>query len=647
MSLLCGDANHNLGYFMTEEPGFTLIEDFPAVSTDQWESAILADLKGADYDKKLLWKTDEEIVVRPYYRAENLESLGSQLNPVPGEFPFLRSSRLDNNWMVSQGIDSTSLGNANAEARDALARGADAITFHIKHSGNTATGPLPQSVEDIAVLLAGIDAPVNFKAGDLSTSVLNLLVQAVESGQVKAFKGTIDLDPLNDLLLNGASEKNPGELFDAAAVAVLASAKLTNARTLALRGRQITEAGGSVVEELASAIAAGVEYLSALSARGISVDAAASAIYFDMAVSANYFFEIAKLRALRLLWAQVVEQFKPATKESAKAYIVATTSEWDTAIYDRHINLLRGTTKTMSAVLGGADVIETLPFDAASGASDDFSRHLARNTQIILKKESYFDRVVDPGAGSYYLEMLTDALAREAWGFFQKIEEKGGYLKALEAGFVQGEVNASRAKKDKGVALRSRAILGTNQFPNGKEKALAQIKSAETVEVKTSAGKPALTVIPLRPYRGAESYEQLRLRTEQHVVSGKHNPRFLLLEYGDLKMRKARVGFSLNFIACAGFDIVTKSCEATAEDAARVAAEVKADVVVLCSSDDEYAPMAKPLIEKLGGKVSVIVAGSPANMDQLKADGVADFIHMRSNALEVISTWQQRLGVTE
>jgi methylmalonyl-CoA mutase len=473
------------------------------------------------------------------------------------------------------------------------------------------------------------------------------LLKAVESGKIKALKGTIDFDPLNDLLLTGSSDNNADALFETAAVAVRASAKLPGFKTLAVRGWQIPEAGGTVVEELGAAIATGAEYLSELTSKGISVDTAAAAIFFDLAVSANYFFEIAKLRALRLLWAQVVEQFNPAKKESAKAYIVSTTSRWDTTIYDQHINLLRGTTKTMAAVLGGADVIETLPFDADSHASEDFSRHLARNTQIILKKECYFDRVVDAGAGSYYLETLTDTLARDAWSFFQKIEEKGGYLKALEAGFVQQEVNASRAKKDKSIAFRSRSILGTNQFPNGKETVLAQIQSAETVAVKTTKGKAAITVTPLTSYRGAEGYENLRLCTERYVASGNRNPRFLLLEYGELKMRKARVGFSSNFIACGGFDVITKTSESTAEAAAKVITDAKADVVVLCSSDDEYLPMAKPLIEKLGGKIPVIVAGNPATIDQLKTDGVSDFIHARSNALEVLSTWQKRLGVRE
>ena len=631
---------------MTQDKPLTLLNDFPAVPTEQWEKVIHDDLKGGDYDKKLLWKTDEKITVRPYYREEALDGLGAQLNPLPGEFPFLRGGKTDNHWAVCQGIDCSSLADANAAARVALAQGADAISFHITRKGDQVAGPLPQSVQDVATLLAGIQAPVSFRAGDLAASVQALLLAAVKAGSVKGLKGTLDLDPLNDLLASGGSAQTADQLFDGVAAAVKASAQLPGFRTLAVRGRQVAEAGGTVVEELATAIAAGAEYLAALTARGIDVDTAASAIYFDLAVSANYFFEIAKLRALRVLWAQVVAQFKPARPESGKAYVVATTSQWDTTIYDQHINLLRGTTKTMSAVLGGADVIETLVFDADSRPSDEISRRLARNTQIILKKESYFDRVVDAGAGSYYLETLTDTLARDGWAFFQKVEAQGGYLQALVSGFVQTEVSASRAKKDKAVAFRQHAILGTNQFPNGKELALDQLAVAASVTVPAPHGT-ALQVTPLLPCRGAERYEALRLATERFVAAGKPLPRFLLLEFGELKMRKARVGFSLNFIACGGFEVVTESSANTAEAAAQVIAEAKADVVVLCSSDDEYLPMAGPLLEKLGGTVPVIVAGNPATTDQLKAAGVADFIHARSNALDVLSSWQKRLGVTE
>jgi methylmalonyl-CoA mutase len=628
---------------MTQDKKLTLLNDFPAVSTEQWESVIKTDLKGADYDKKLLWRSDEKITVRPYYREEDLAALKTQLNPIPGQFPFLRGGKADNRWTISQGVDCTSLTEANEAAKYALAHGAEAVNFRSAHCADKVAGPLPQTVEETATLLAGIEAPVHFKAQDLAGTVLAQVTAAVEAGKIKAPKGSVDFDPLNDLLLTGSSSKDAAGLFAAAADAVKASAKLGGFRTLAVRGGQITEAGGTVVEELAAILAAGAEYFAQLTDKGLSADAIAAAIQLDVAVSANYFFEIAKLRALRLLWAQVVGAFQPAKQESGNAFIAATTSQWDTTVYDQHINLLRGTTKSMSAVLGGADVVETLPFDADVHASDDFSRRLARNTQIILKKESYFDRVVDPGAGSYYLETLTDMIARESWKLFQQIQEKGGYLKALESGFLQEQVKASRAAKDKAVSSRRRSILGTNQFPNGAEKIAEQLKAPATVAVKAAAGKAVLSVTPLTPYRGAEGYENLRLTTEKAAK----NPRFLLLEYGDLKMRKARVGFSLNFIACGGFDVVTKFSENNADAAAKVVAEAGADVVVLCSSDEEYLPMAKPLIEKLGGKVPVIVAGSPESTEQLKADGVADFINVRSNALEVLSTWQKRLGVTE
>ncbi|MGD0474743.1 MAG: methylmalonyl-CoA mutase family protein [Candidatus Velthaea sp.] len=625
-----------------------LIDDFPATSTEQWEQLILADLHGGDYEKKLLWKSDENIVIRPYYREDDLRGLEGHLNSAPGEFPFIRGWRKTNGWIISQGIDGTALAEANADARDALARGAEAITFHITRQAGNVCGPYPQSSVDLTTLTAGIDAPIHFRARDLAFEILRLLQQdGQRTGIVR--KGSVDVDPLNDVLLTGRSSKTADELMHAAHDAVTASAQLGGLRTLAVRGWQIQESGGTIVQELAAAIAAAAEYAAALTEMGLSIAEIAAALHFDLAVSSNYFFEIAKLRALRLLWSQIARQFGAAAEadsQTVKACIIATSSRWDATIYDPHINLLRGTTKAMSAALGGADVIEILPFDVAARASDDFSRHLARNTQILLKKESYFDRVADAGAGSYYLESLTDSLAREAWKLFQKIEEQGGYLKALQAGFLQAEVNAARARKDKGISGRSRTLLGTNQFPNAKETALERVEPPATVGlVAEVASAPGITVVPLTPYRGAEGFENVRLRTERFVSEGGHHPRFLLLEYGDSKMRKARVGFSQNFLACGGFDVVTRASQSEPAAAVAVVRESGADAVVLCSSDDEYLPMAKPLIEQLGSSVPVLVAGSPSTAEQLRADGVTDFIHLGVNALDVLSAWQERLGV--
>jgi len=322
------------------------------------------------------------------------------------------------------------------------------------------------------------------------------------------------------------------------------------------------------------------------------------------------------------------------------------------------------------------------PFDAACKPSGDFSRRLARNTQVILKQEAYLDRVVDPGGGSYYVEALTGSLGREAWKLFQQVEAKGGLLKAMQAGFVQQEIASSRRRKDEAIAARRRNLLGTNQYPDPDEQLLGVLDrkldrngNVTALRGSTAAVKPAssplelarqfasgltlgdclapgaavFTVEKLTPYRGAEPFEALRLRTERHAAKSGHRPRVLLLEYGDLKMRKARAGFSMNFFAAAGFEIVPASAEANPA-AAEVIAERKPDLVVLCSADQQYLAMAGPLIEKLrqAKAVPVIVAGYPEHdIEQLKRDGVADFIHVQSSALQVLTDWQWQLGVRD
>jgi methylmalonyl-CoA mutase len=254
---------------------------------------------------------------------------------------------------------------------------------------------------------------------------------------------------------------------------------------------------------------------------------------------------------------------------------------------------------------------------------------LARNTQIVLKAESSLDRVVDPAGGSYYVEALTESLAQAAWKVLQDVEAAGGYTKACENGLFANEIKKSRDAKETAVASRRRSILGTNQYPNLKERMLPQIK------VNTEEGSP----------RAAQVFERIRLRTER---SGKA-PLFLLAEYGDLKMRKARSGFSLNFFGCAGFEVKNAVC-ASAGEIVKTAIERNAAAVVLCSSDDEYAKIAGPVVGGLkaaGKDIPVIVAGNPKDAEQLKQDGVADFIHVRTNAAQTLSAWQQKLGVKE
>jgi methylmalonyl-CoA mutase len=526
-------------------------------------------------------------------------------------------------------------------------------------------------------LIKGLDgAPLSFRAHQAAGAILVLYL--AELKEPASVEGSVDFDPLGDLLLEGASARTPQEIFaDTIEILNFAARKAPRLRTLAVRAGQYTEAGGTVVQELAFALATGVEYFSELTQRGLSVDEICSKIFFVFAAGSNYFFQIAKLRAFRMMWAQAVAQFEPKQADSSKAVVESVTARWGITAYAAHNNLLRGATEAMAAAIGGCDSIEVTPFDAALKPSGDFSRRLARNTQVILKQEAYLDRVADPAGGSYYVETLTDSLAREAWKLFQKVEAKGGLLKAMQSGFVQQEIANSRRQKDEAIAARRLSLLGTNQYPDQDEHVLDMLEqdgNVTALRTSTSGVKPAsssaelarqfadgltmgdclapsttvFAVEKLSPYRGAEPFEALRLRTERHAAKTGRRPRVLLLEYGDVKMRKARVTFSMNFFAAAGFEIVPAFAEADPVAAAEVIAEQKPDLVVLCSADQQYPAMARPLIERLrqSKAVPVIVAGYPkADIEQLQRDGVADFIHVRSNALQVLTHWQQQLKV--
>jgi methylmalonyl-CoA mutase len=360
--------------------------------------------------------------------------------------------------------------------------------------------------------------------------------------------------------------------------------------------------------------------------RGVSANEASAALEFSFAVGGNFFFEIAKLRAFRIAWARIVERFG-GTGEAARARIAARTSQWTKAVYDPHVNILRATTEAMAAVLGGADSITVAPFDSCYKQPDDASRRLARNTHLLLKHEADLGRVADAGGGSYYLEAITDQLAREAWKTMQELEAHGGYREALAEGAIAKALQRSLTLREAAVARRRQVIVGTNQFANPSERVLDRVEIKRLHKVQ----------------RHAMAFEELRLRTERYAAAGGKTPRVLLAEFGDVKMRAARSNFAANFFACAGFDVVTKRFK-KAEDIA--AAE--SDLIVLCSADHEYAALAADLMQTLKAlrrATPVIVAGNPENAEELRRTGVADFVHLRSNALEALAIWQQRLGI--
>ena len=363
-----------------------LLQEFPPVSTESWEEVIRRDLKGADYAKKLIWQTAEGLAVKPYYRAEDIAGL-EYPDAAPGAFPYARSTRSTGDWRIREEIDAADPEEANRAAHSAVLAGAEEIAFRNANIENAT---------DLGMLLANLEEiPVHFEnAGEPQ---LRLLIERLN--------GRHRLSPVS-------TGWNPLTNLDFAAEVVAAAPSTLVPFTI--HGEEFEESGATAVEEVGFTLAAAIEYMAGMQERKVDANRAAASIAFSFSIGANFFFQIAKLRAFRMMWAQVVESFG-GTRESAKARIHARTSRWNETIYDPHVNILRGTTEAMSAVFGGADSITVAPFDECYKAPDEASRRLARNTQIILKQEALLSRVADPGAGSYCLEVITDFIAREGW----------------------------------------------------------------------------------------------------------------------------------------------------------------------------------------------------------------------------------------
>ena len=471
-----------------EAPGTAMLHlhgEFPPTPTEAWEAAITKDLKGAHFDKRLVWRPVEGLAIRPYYRREDLSPLGVQVTAAPGEFPFVRGAA--GGWQILE---------------------------HWRPDGD------------------------------------------------------------------------------------------------AVRADLWHDAGATAVQEVGFAIAAGVDRLAGVPDEGVSPEKAARRLSFAFAIGSTYFLEIAKLRAARMLWAQACSAFAvPA--DAALMRIDACTARANKSVYDPHTNLLRVTTEALSAVLGGCGRLFVEPFG--------FDRHLAINVHHILRDEAHLDAVADAGGGAYYLEALTDAVAREAWSVFQQIELEGGYDAATRAGTIERRIAEARAATARAVSSRRRTLVGVNNYPN--------------LTDREPAREPAALAGAQSSWRMAAPFEAIRRRTDVYVARTGRRPMVALLRRGDPKMAGARANFCLNLFGCAGFDIA---------DGPEI--DRNADLIVLCSADTEYTAMAADVVPHAGAPV--IVAGNPvAQRDELRELGVQGFVHLGSDAVETLAEWQNRLGI--
>jgi methylmalonyl-CoA mutase len=491
----------------SEEQREKLFGEFPPVTTSQWEDKIREDLKGADYNKNLVWRTLDGIMVRPYYRSEDLAEIPF-IDSKPGEYPYVRGNRTRNNdWDISQDIPVNSFQEANLKALSLLEKGVTSPRFIL-------TEKLPGDVNQLEELLRDIDLqsiPIQFSLPVCNHTLLNLLHELARKKGINpaGIKGSVDLDPFGHLFQTGNFYKDKEkDLHSVKSALNFAITHLPSFRVLAVTPVIFHHAGATISQELGFALATGAEYMAELTDLGLNPGDIASRISFNFSTGSEYFPEIAKLRAARLLWSVMTNAFAPGQKDSCIMRINCSTSGWNQTVPDPYNNLLRAATEAMSAILGGADSLTVLPFDHAAGSYGEFSERLARNTQLILREEAYFNRVADPSAGSFYIENLTNKISENAWKIFIDIEKEGGIVNAFSKGIIQDMIETTAREKLDRIARQKDKIVGINYHPDPGEKTGGKLKTPcqEIPPSKKVFGRP------LRKARAA-------CESEEHMIN--------------------------------------------------------------------------------------------------------------------------------
>ncbi len=702
-----------------------MFSDFQIPTYEAWRKAAEAALKGAPFEKRLITKTFEEIDLQPLYQQADIEGLPYH-SYLPGFAPYLRGTEPLGHklkpWDVSQELSCADPKEFNQALRDDMECGQSAINLPLDRAAilgldvdraeakDIGSGGVSiSSLDDLGQALDRIDLeqiPVFVQAGASGLPIAALLFALLQKQARAAEKltGCIGVDPLGELACEGRLPRAlTGAYEDMAKLTTWALANAPALQTILVQGHPYHNAGASATQELAFALATGVEYIRELQVRGLSIDDIAPRIRFSFSLGSNFFMEVAKLRAARLLWAKTIKSFG-GNETSQKMFIHARTSTWNKTFYDPYVNMLRTTTEAFSGVVGSCNSLHVGPFDEVIRSPDNFSRRIARNTHTILSEECNLPRTVDPAGGSWYVESLTDSAARKSWELFREIEKQGGMFKALKAGVPQQQVASVANKRKDAYARRKDIFVGVNMYPNVTEKpldipnrdsqafktervaSLNSVREAIDVEWRDSAlhkldksasaenlvkaaihaaaggatlgeisqklqsGEMAETgVTPLVTRRGAEPYESLRRATEGYEAKTGARPKVFLANMGPIPQHKARADFSTSFLQVAAFDVITNNGFATAEEAATAALDSQAPVVVVCSTDASYPEVVPTLTQKIKASrpdTVILLAGYPT--DQIEAHkeaGVDDFIHLRANCYDLLSNLQKKLGV--
>ena len=692
------------------------LDEFTPPSYEAWKEACIALLKGAPFEKKLFTKTYENITFSPMYFHGDTEPI--QPKTLPGMGDYVRGTAVNGYvnapWGIAQACDETFPAENNELLKHEIAKGStiynvkvDCATRkardarecqHIGKGGCSVT-----TLGDVETLLNGLKLdqyPLYVYAGESALPLLALIIAAVKKngGDVAKLRGVIGGDPIGEYVGKGTLGQDLDKLFDEAATA--AKWALKNApevKTLFVRSDVFSDGGANDVQEVAYTLAAGVAYLRALLERGFTIDEAASQIMFQFSMGANFFMQIAKLRAIRPIWAQIVKAFG-GNEESQKIHINGRPAKFFATVYDPYVNLLRETTQLFSGVVGGVDSFENATFDEPVRKGDEFSRRIARNMQIILQEEFGLLQPIDPAGGSWAVETLTKQIKEKIWAEFQVVEGKGGIVAALKDGYPQDEIAKVLDARFKAAETRKDRIVGNNMYPNMTEEridaraesqadnmaarksaieaylanvdsaavkdALANVKGgcancviaaaqagATIAEIRKALGTADVAEIKsIAAHRWSERFEALREVTEKFKAAHNDNVKIFLANMGPIPQHKARADFTTGFLQVGAFQVLGNNGFATVDDAAAAAKESGADAVVICSTDATYPeiiPALAPKLHEALPNATVFLAGAaPKDLKETyDAAGIDEYIHVKANCYKILQALQQKKGM--
>jgi len=631
---------------MTVSPeGLSLAAEFPESNREHWQRLVegvlrksgASDAEGAQAEDALATQLQDGIRVHPLYTAEDaVTGAGgrSAAGPgFPGLAPYVRGSRPEGSvaagWDVRQRHTDPDPARANEAVLADLENGVGSLWLAVGTAG-VPVAALPEVLEGVYLDLAGIV----LDAGADVTAATEQLFRVYQQRGIPehAATGNLGADPLGLLARTGTGQP----VDEAVALAARCAADYPGLRALTVDALPYHDAGSSPAQELGCSLATGLAYLRALTDAGLSVEQAAGQLEFRYAATADQFLTIAKLRAARRVWGRVVQASGASAGSGAAAQRQhAVTSAVMATERDPWVNMLRGTLACMAAGVGGADAVTVLPFDSALGLPDAFARRIARNTQSILVEESHLARVIDPAGGSWYVEQLTDELARAAWAWFQEIERAGGQAAALRSGLVRERIAATWAEREADLAHRREPITGVSEFPNLAEKPVLR---APLPVVDVTAGQGGLPKV-----RRSQAFEALRSRSDAELAATGHRPRLFLAAIGPAAVHTGRSSFAANLFQAGGIETVLgqgADAASAAESLAGTFAASGASVACVCSSDWMYAEQGEAVVAALrsAGARRVLVAGKPQALPG--ADGAVftgcDAVAVLTSTLDLI-----------